>query len=61
MSKESDERHFTDSSGLINTKRLFVSTVLTGSLGTNRGVFGKCFKVFWVISENNNEPDHPFP
>ena len=56
MSKESDKRLFKDSSGLINTINLFVSTVLTNSLAIDRGVFEKYFKVFLLISENNNEP-----
>jgi len=64
MSKGSDKRLFKTSSGLINTINLFVSTVLTNSVAIDRGVFEKCFKVFLLISENNNEPvkpDHTFP
>jgi len=64
MSKESNKRLFRNSSGLINTINLFVSTVLTNSLAADKGVFEKYFKVFQLISENNNEPaepDHPFP
>jgi hypothetical protein len=64
MSKASDKRLFRNTSGLINTINLFVSTVLTNSLAIDRGVFEKCFKVFLLISENNNEPvepDHIFP
>jgi hypothetical protein len=56
MSKGSDKRFFKSSSGLINTINLFVSTVLTNSLVADRDVIEKCFKVFLLISENNNEP-----
>jgi hypothetical protein len=58
-SKRPDKKLFKNSSGLINTINLFVSTVLTNSLAIDRGVFEKWFKVFLLISENNNEPEEP--
>jgi hypothetical protein len=59
MSKASDKRLLKNSSDLIYTINLFVSTVLTNSLAIERGVFEKYFKVFLLISENNNEPAEP--